>query len=230
VRDHELAAHLAELHGAHEVGDLVEVDLPKLSSSPRLAMIIEGAGFERARAYQGKRRLRRLHTLADRIAPDMRLLVVGLNPSPASADSGVGFHRPGNRFWPAMLAAGLATVDRDPMHLLEHHGIGMTDIVKRTTRRADQVDGVEFQAGFERLDALADWLSPRSVVMVGLQGWRTAIDRRAERGWQERRLGSRSDDPAGVPVYLMPSTSGLNAHDTVATLTEHLRRAAAGEG
>lgn len=217
MRDEELPQHLARLHLAHVVDDLVEVEVKRMA---RHEMIVEGAGFARARAHQGKRRLRRLYTLPDRVAPDMRLLIVGLNPSPASAESGIGFHRPGNRFWPAMLAAGAATVDRDPDHLLVEHGIGMTDIVKRTTRRADEVAKDEFVAGMERLTKLVEWLEPNALLFVGLQGWRAAVDRRAERGWQPHGLGGR-------PVYLMPSTSGLNAHDTVDSLTGHMRVALA---
>ncbi len=37
----------------------------------------------------------------------MRLLVSGLNPSLHAADAGVGYIGPGNRFWPAVAAAGL---------------------------------------------------------------------------------------------------------------------------
>ena len=66
----------------------------------------------------------------------MRLLVVGLNPSLYSADVGVGYRRPGNRFWPAALGAGLVTRDRDPSHALRVHGVGMTDLVKRATSNA----------------------------------------------------------------------------------------------
>lgn len=217
MRDVDLPMHLAQLHRAHSVDDLVEVEL---ADTPRRDLIIEGAGFAKARAHRGRQRLRRLHTLPDRVGPDMRLLIVGLNPSPASADSGIGFHRPGNRFWPAALAAGVASVDRDPDHALENHGMGMTDIVKRTTRRADELSRDEFVDGMERVEALVDWLEPRVVVMVGLAGWRAAVDRRARRGWQP-------GDLAGRPVYLMPSTSGLNAHDTVDTLTDHFRTALA---
>ena len=218
MRDVDLPMHLATLHLTHQVGDLVEVELP---DTPRLELIVEGAGFERARSHRGRRRLRRLHTLPDRVGPDMRVLIVGLNPSPASAESGVGFHRPGNRFWPAATAAGLASVDRDPDHALEHCGMGMTDIVKRTTRRADGVSAVEFRRGMERIEALVGWLEPGVVVMVGLAGWRAGVDRRAGRGWQP-------DELAGRPVYVMPSTSGLNAHDTVETLTDHFCAALAG--
>lgn len=218
MTEEELPQHLAVLHREHAVDDLIEVELP---DSPRLDLIIEGAGFAKARRYQGRRRLRRLYTLADRVGPDMRVLVVGLNPSPASAESGIGFHRPGNRFWPAVINAGLASVDRDPDHALAHHGMGMTDIVKRTTRRADELSKDEFAAGMERVEQLVAWLEPRTVLFVGLQGWRAAVDRKAGRGWQDA-------DIAGRPVYLMPSTSGLNAHDTVDTLTDHVASALRG--
>ena len=51
----------------------------------------------------------------------MRVLVAGLNPSLYTADAGVGYARPGNRFWPAALASGLVTRDRDPMSALRDH-------------------------------------------------------------------------------------------------------------
>ena len=57
---------------------------------------------------------RRAHTLPDIVGPAMRLLMCGLNPSVYSADVGIGFGRPGNRFWPAALMAGVASVDRTP--------------------------------------------------------------------------------------------------------------------
>ena len=160
-------------------------------------------------------------SLPDYVAGDMKVLICGLNPSPSSADSGVGFFKAGNRFWPAALQAGLVSRDRDPRHALTAHGIGMTDMVKRPTRRADELDRAEYQLGVERLQHLVAWLQPEVVCMVGLAGWRAAVDRKAQRGWQPDGLGGR-------PVYLMPSTSGLNAHDTVDTLAEHLRLALAG--
>ena len=159
-------------------------------------------------------------TLPDYVGAGMRLLVCGLNPSPSSADSGVGFFRAGNRFWPAAIQAGIVSDDRDPFHALEVHGVGMTDMVKRTTRRADELSKAEYRAGVERVERLTEWLEPERICMVGLAGWRAAVDSKAQRGWQTARLGGR-------PVYLMSSTSGLNAHDTVDTLAEHLRAAMA---
>ena len=196
-----------------------------------LRRVLEGAGFaverldERATARRPdlEVRVRRRRSLPDTVGAGMRLLVCGLNPSLHAADMGVGFGRPGNRFWPAALAADLVTVDRDPRHALHVHGIGMTDLVKRATPRADALTGEEYEAGVDRLTHLCRWLRPAAVCMVGLAGWRVAVDRRATAGWQDVDLG-------GSPVYLMPSTSGLNAHARLPDLTAHLRAAVRGPG
>jgi double-stranded uracil-DNA glycosylase len=165
-------------------------------------------------------RARRARTLPDTVGAGMRLLMCGLNPSLYAADAGVGFARPGNRFWLAALAAGLVSVDRDPDHALRHHGIGMTDMVKRATVAADELTTAEYRSGLARIERLVRWFRPRSICFVGLAGWRAAVDRRAQPGRQSRGL-------AGVPVYVMPSTSGLNARCSLTELTEHLRAAVA---
>lgn len=206
-------ARLAAVHRATPVGEIVELTKPATYDPQRWSDVVEGAGF----SPSGER----LWTLADSVRPRMRLLLCGLNPSPASADGGVPFARPGNRFWPAMLSANLARVDRDPTALLRSHHIGMTDLVKRTTRRADEVGADEFRRGVQRLGRLAAWLCPETICFVGLAGWRQAVDKRARAGWQADTLGGR-------PVYVMPSTSGLNASAQLPDLTAHLRSAASG--
>jgi TDG/mug DNA glycosylase family protein len=161
----------------------------------------------------------RARTLADTVGPGMRMLMVGLNPSLHAADAGVGFSRPGNRFWPAAIAAGIAERDRDARHALLQHGMGMTDLVKRASPRADVLTAAEYGAGLERLERLVAWLRPRLVCLVGLAGWRAAVDRTAVPGAQATELGGR-------PVYVMPSTSGANANHRLDDLVEHLRAAA----
>ena len=128
---------------------------------------------------------------------------------------------PGNRFWPALRDAGLTEADRDPRHLLHHDGIGMTDVVKRATARAVELGTAEYRLGVEQLARLCAWLQPDAICLVGLSGWRAAVDRKANVGWQPGDLG-------GVPVYVMPSTSGLNARVHRDELAEHLRAAADG--
>jgi len=161
--------------------------------------------------------------LPDHVGPGMRLLCCGLNPSLHAADAGVGYVSPSNRFWPAVVRAGLAEPadDRDPRALLLRHRIGMTDLVKRATPRADELRRDEYRAGVERLRALCAWLRPAALAVVGLAGWRAAVDRRATVGWQPEPLGP-------TPVYVLPSTSGLNARVTLDDLAGHLAAAAQG--
>lgn len=189
----------------------------------RLADVLTGAGFSPdAVVVDGdvvRAQATRLRSLADHVGPGMRILAVGLNPSPYAADSGVGFARPGNRFWPAVLQAGLATRDRDPADALRAHGLGMTDLVKRPTVSASELGPAEYVEGMARVERLVRWLEPRVVCMVGLAGWRAAVDRRAVVGVQDETFGRR-------PVYVMPNPSGANAHVRPADVAEHLRAVA----
>jgi TDG/mug DNA glycosylase family protein len=192
-----------------------------------LAHVLAGAGFLDARIGEVETgdgttlvvTARRSRTLADSVGPGMRLLVVGLNPSWYAADAGVGFARPGNRFWPAALDAGIVSIDRDPWHALRTHGVGMTDLVKRPSARADELDRSEYRDGRARLAALVELLGPAATCIVGLSGWRSAVDRRATPGVQTERF-------AGRPVYVMPNTSGVNARVSLDALADHLRAAA----
>jgi TDG/mug DNA glycosylase family protein len=187
-----------------------------------LRAVLTGAGFDVERIDADDEwltvRARRARTLPDFVAPGMRLLLVGLNPSLYAADAGVGFARPGNRFWPAALDAGIVTRDRDPWHALRHHGVGMSDCVKRATVGAAELTREEYVDGIARLDALVRWLAPRTVCFVGLDGYRKAVDRKA-------RPGEQPDGFAGARCYVMPNPSGLNAHTNVAELSAHLRAA-----
>lgn len=165
-------------------------------------------------------RARRARTLPDTVGPDMRLLVCGLNPSLYAADAGIAFARPGNRFWPAATRAGIVTRPRDPSAVLRVDRVGMTDLVKRATVGASELHAGEYGDGLARVTRLVRRHRPGAVCFVGLAGWRAAVDRSAVAGVQPETLD-------GTPVYVMPNTSGLNAHSQVPDLAEHLRAAAA---
>lgn len=243
----DLPLALADVHRVLRVGGRFELtmfagerelvsggddDLPgrlfALWPPDRLRTVVEAAGFAvdrlTVRPGDGFDRIEltatALRALPDHVGPDMRLLCCGLNPSLHAADAGVGYVTGSNRFWPAMAAAGLCTRDRDPRHLLRHDRIGMTDLVKRATARADELDRTEYAGGVDRLRDLCEWLRPGALAVVGLAGWRAAVDPKAGAGWQAERLGP-------TPVYLLPSTSGLNARVSLAELTDHLVVAAA---
>src|SRR5690606_15339648 len=115
---------------------------------------------------------------------------------------------------------GLVTADRDPRRALVEDGVGMTDLVKRATVGARELTAEEYRAGAARLARLVAWLEPAVVCVVGLTGWRTAVDPAA-------RPGPQPEPFAGRPVHLMPNTSGLNAHTRLDGFVDHLRAVAA---
>jgi len=152
-----------------------------------------------------------------------RLVFVGINPGLWTAATGVPFAHPGNRFYPALVAAGvlprLPRIGRDGMpaddrRMLLDAGIGISNLVARATARADELGRDELRAGARRLaDDVARW-RPRVVAVVGLTAYRQGFGRpRAAAGRQDETLG-----PA--QLWVVPNPSGLNAHDTVASLAE----------
>lgn len=163
--------------------------------------------------------LRWFETAPATIGPNMRILLIGVNPSPTSAITGIPFARGGNRFWPGLLGAGLGTTDRDPEALLRDHSIGMADISKRVSVRADELTAEEVHAGWARLGRLARWLKPGATAVLGITTYRIATgEKKAKLGWQRDPLGGR-------PVYVMPNPSGLNAHTNAADMSAHFTAA-----
>lgn len=210
--------------------NLPSEDLPgpdiTLGSPPPLGDLVVGGGFdlhhlEVGRGANGGGRYvvvhaRRARSLPDTVGPGMRVLVCGLNPSIYAADAGLPFARPGNRFWPAAVAAGLVGKGWDADAALADHGLGMTDLVKRASRSASELRPCEYRDGVARVERLVAWLRPRVLCFVGLSGWRAAVDRHATPGRQPSAL-------AGVPVYLVPSSSGRNAHVSFGDLVSRLQ-------
>jgi len=184
-----------------------------------LADVMVGSGFEEVGVTEDGHKLivraRRAHTIADTVGGRMRVLMCGLNPSLHAADAGVGYVGPGNRFWRAAVESHLVGRLRDPRDALAR-GVGMTDLVKRATARADEIRRHEFRDGAGRVERLVAWLRPGVVCFVGLQGYRIAVDPRATAGWQDRSFG-------GVATYVMPSTSGLNAGTRYDDVLGHFR-------
>ena len=90
--------------------------------------------------------------------------------------------------------------------------------MKRATPGAAALTSAEYRAGTGRIERLVTWLRPGSVCFVGLAGWRAAVDRHAEAGPQPALFG-------GVSAYVMPNTSGANAHTALAGFVEHLQAA-----
>lgn len=142
------------------------------------------------------------------IAAGLDVLFCGINPSLMSFERGHHFARPGNRFWPALFGAGFTPRLLSPAEdgMLLSFGLGITNVVARPTRAADELSTEELREGAVALASLVEQYEPRVLAVVGLQAWRVGFgERDAVVGLQERRVGGR-------PVWVLPNTSGLNAH------------------
>jgi TDG/mug DNA glycosylase family protein len=142
------------------------------------------------------------------VAPGLKVLFVGINPGLRSAEVGHNFARPGNRFWGALHAAGFTPRVLEPEEdgTLPDYGLGITNIAPRPTRAASELSNEELRAGAAELERLVAELQPRLVAIVGVTAYRTAFGRR------KAVLGLQEDTIGGRPVWILPNTSGLNAH------------------
>jgi TDG/mug DNA glycosylase family protein len=165
-------------------------------------------------------------TVTDLIAPGLAVLFCGINPSLYSAAVGHHFARPGNRFWPALHAAGFTSrrlAPHEERRLLEL-GYGITNVWARATASADELSAGELLAGGRTLRAKVRRFEPRVLAVLGIGAYRSAFKRpRAALGLQEETLGA-------TRIWILPNPSGLNAHyraDDLARLFRALREAAA---
>jgi TDG/mug DNA glycosylase family protein len=168
----------------------------------------------------------------DLVGPDVKLLFVGINPGLWTAATQTHFAHPANRFYPALLEAGVilerispsaGMSDEDRERLLAR-GIGITNIVRRATARASELTSDELRAGALELEATVRRTAPRVVAIAGITAYRTA--------WGQRKavLGRQPECLAGAELWIVPNPSGLNAHQTVHSLAVAYGEAARAAG
>ncbi|MDQ2935994.1 MAG: G/U mismatch-specific DNA glycosylase [Acidobacteriota bacterium] len=147
-------------------------------------------------------------TVPDVIAPGLRVLFCGINPGLYTAAVGHHFARPGNRFWPALYAAGFTerlVSPFDERGLLKT-GYGITNVVMRATASADELSREELRKGGLRLAAKVRRYRPAFLAVLGLGAYRSAWER-------PKALIGRQEEPIGeTVVWVLPNPSGLNAH------------------
>lgn len=146
-------------------------------------------------------------TIPDLVAPGLRVLFCGINPGLVSGFTGFHFARPGNRFWRTIHEAGLTTdlLTPDRQQELLDQGIGITNLVARTTATAAELAPAELRAGNRRLVELATRYRPRAVAVVGIDAYRSAFEAPGTQpGRQDRPIGPST-------AWVLPNPSGLNA-------------------
>ena len=157
--------------------------------------------------------------LRDVIAPGLKIVFCGINPGLYSAATGNHFARPGNRFWPALYAAGFTPRLLHPSEkdLLLEAGYGLTNLVSRATASADELQPAEFIAGRKRLALKVRRYRPRMVAFLGVGAFRHAFGR------PRATLGPQDEPFEGAAVWVLPSPSGLNANYPMPALIQELR-------
>lgn len=159
-------------------------------------------------------------TVPDLVGPGLRVLFSGINPSLYTAATGHHFARPGNRFWPAMHRSGFTPRLLHPSEqaMLPALGLGITNVVARATARADELSPAELVDGGRLLEKLVATWHPRYLAVLGVTAYRAAFGR------PKARMGAQDETIAGVPVWVLPNPSGLNAHFDLDRLTEEFAR------
>ena len=184
-------------------------------------------GFTRAEleAFRDK-------TVPDLVGPGLKLLFVGINPGLWTAATSTHFAHPGNRFYPALRIAGVierdidrgvGMSDADRAHLIGR-GIGITNVVNRATARASELSVAELRAGGERLRTFVRDHTPRVVALAGITAYRAAF------GDAKAKLGRQPGAFEDAELWIVPNPSGLNAHETIASLAAAYREPAVAAG
>ena len=159
-------------------------------------------------------------SIEDVIAPGLRVLFCGINPGIYSGATGWHFARPGNRFWPALHAAGFTKRLLHPSEQREllESGYGIVNLVNRATATADELDPPEFVAGRRRLAAKVRRCRPRIIAFLGVGAYCAAF------GVRKVRIGEQLQTFEGARIWVLPNPSGLNANYQLGDLAGLLRK------
>jgi TDG/mug DNA glycosylase family protein len=159
-------------------------------------------------------------TINDVIAPNLKVLFCGINPGLWSGATGHHFAKPGNRFWKVLHLSGFSERLLSPHEEREllKNGYGITNVVERTSARADELSNEEISTGGKKLVEKVLHFKPRILAVLGIGTYRIAFDQpKAKLGLQEKTIGE-------TRIWLLPNPSGLNAHyqlnDLVALFSE----------
>ncbi|HEU5003128.1 MAG TPA: G/U mismatch-specific DNA glycosylase [Actinomycetota bacterium] len=151
-------------------------------------------------AAQGK-------AIDDVIAPGLDVLFSGINPGLYSGAVGHHFARPGNRFWKALHLAGFTPEVLSPFddRRLLDLGLGITNLVGRTTRSANELTTEELREGAGHLERTVRRCGPRFLAFLGMSTYRTAFQR------PKAALGRQQESIGATPIWLLPNPSGAQA-------------------
>ncbi len=137
----------------------------------------------------------------DVLAPGLRLVFCGTAPSKASAAARAYYAKPGNRFWPALQAAGFTPRRFDPAEFakLAELGFGLTDLCKGHAGNDDELPRGALEAGVLR--EKIERYRPAVMAFTSKNAAKAFLGRQVGYGWQPERVGR-------TRLFVLPSPSG----------------------
>lgn len=147
-----------------------------------------------------------MNPIQDHLKENLDLLFVGFNPSIRSSETGHHFANPNNRFWKILFESGLTPrkLDSTEDYKLLEFGYGLTNIVSRPTKAADEITKEEYLVGREELMEKIKTLKPKIICYVG-KGVYQEFSRKKSLPWGKQ---IESVVP-GTIDFVAPSSSGL---------------------
>ena len=154
-----------------------------------------------------------MRTLPDYLRSGMKLVIVGCNPGDRSARVGHYYAGRGNEFWLLLYKSGIVPElleHRDDKRMIEF-GIGLTDLVKRPTRGAEELRREEFAEGRILLAQKLEQYTPQVIAFNGKHTYENFSQRPCKPGLQKEQL-------YGAMVFVLPSTTEHDASGNGAKL------------
>lgn len=172
-----------------------------------------------------------MNTLPDYLAPGLRIISVGLNPSPNSVRCRYPYATPQNRFWRALNRSQLVTADYPPgveamKRLLEVEKIGFTDVVKRPSPGAGDLKAADFRRWAPVALAKLRELAPRVVWFQGKISYRNFMLYAEETRLAALEWGAQPRLSTGAAVFVTPNPSAANAVYSLADIIDWMDRLA----
>ena len=144
-------------------------------------------------------------SLPDYIKNGLDIVFIGINPGLVSAYKGNYYASPGNHFWKALYLSGLVSHPVSPTddHRMLEFGFGLTDVVKRATRKSIELPKKELVEGSLILKEKLIKYKPKIAVFNGKYIYEVFS------GQKKFLFGRQPEKLAGTDTWLwvMPSSS-----------------------
>jgi double-stranded uracil-DNA glycosylase len=165
--------------------------------------------------------------LKDRIAPGVRVLLVGINPGVRSAETGHHFAGYSNRFWKLLFESGLVPepIGCEDDRRLPDFGLGITNLIARPSPGINDLAPAEYVAGWKVLERRVRTYRPQILALVGVTLYRAILPLAVPGARPPRRiaLGPQPLEIHGARVYVLPNPSGRNANFSYAEMLAAFR-------